>query len=133
MFTAGVIQKVEDLSLSEDEESLSEDEDSLPSSQGSGRFQMGHQMTNSGSYVGSESFIFEKVGELPPALHTSLVCHAMQKYLNGEAPDSLTAHGLHIHRAIGIIHVQLTLSKKEMKIDATHLVNGMVDPGFFVP
>ena len=112
---------------------MSEDEDSLPSSQESGRFQMGHQMINSGSYVGSKSFIFEKVGELPTALHTSLVCRAMRKYLNGEAPDSLSAHGLHIYRAIGIIHVQLTLSKKKMEIDASHLVNGMVDPAFFVP
>lgn len=90
----------------------------------------GHQMINLSSYR-SESFLFNKVSELVAALHTSLVCQALRRYTIGKKSDSLTAHGLHIHRTIGIIHIQLTLSKNTMEIAATYLVNGIVHPEVF--
>ena len=73
-------------------------EDSSPNSQDSGRFQMGHQMNECPYTAGS--FLSNKAGELVAALHTMLVCRALQRYSKGKTINSLTAHGLHIHRAV---------------------------------
>ena len=40
--------------------------------------------------------------------------------------DSFTAHGLHIHRALGIVYVEVVLSKGIMTINEIHLFNGVL-------
>ena len=72
------------------------DEGDDTDSQVSGRFQMGHQMT-SGPYK-SGSCLPEKAGGLVAALHTSLACRALRKYLQGKGFSSLIATGLYVHK-----------------------------------
>ena len=66
-----------------DEEQSDDDENS----QHSGRVQVGHQMSSLKPTAGS--LLYEKIGELVGALHTSLACRAINKYLNGENVQSL--------------------------------------------
>ena len=89
------------------------DED-LPSSQGSGRIQIAHQMTQLEPYT-EGSFLYDKTGELVAAVHNSLACRAFRKYSKGETVDSLTGHGLYVHRSVGIFHMEVTLSHEGMK------------------
>ena len=44
--------------------------------------------------------------------------------------DSLTAHGLYIHRPVGIMHIEVVLSKHTMVINATHLCDRVSSLGF---
>ena len=96
-------------------------------SESSGRLQMAHQMTKLHAYKAG-SFLFEKVAELVGAIHTSLACRALQRYIKNKRCDS---HGLHIHRAVGIIHIEVVLSKGTMVINATHLFDGVSSPEYF--
>ena len=83
------------------------------SSDVSGRFQMGHQMT----FIPYKrtSYLSEKVGQLIAALHTAVTCRALRKYAMKNKVCSLKAHGLHIHRSLGITHIELTLSENLFK------------------
>ena len=115
----------------EQQEDMHQEGDSSPdSSPASGRFQMGHQMTKSDPYV-PNSFLTEKVGELMAALHNSLACRAMRKYTTRRKVHPLTACGLHIHRAVGISYVEVTLSEQPIEIKAIQLVDGVLCPGVF--
>ena len=99
-------------------------------SQESGRIQLGHQMTWSGPYkVGSS--LTEKVAELMTALHTGLACRALRRYVKGKKVCSLTAHGLHIHRGLGVTYLQVTLSEQPIEIQATQLIDGIVNAEIF--
>ena len=60
------------------------------------------------SYI-TGSFIPDKDGELVAALHASLVCRALRRWKQGKVFYPLTAHGLRIHRTVGIIHIEVTL------------------------
>ncbi|XP_065910318.1 uncharacterized protein [Dysidea avara] len=103
----------------------------LPSSQESARLQMAHQMTGIKPYI-SSSFQPNKIGELVAALHTSLTCRALRKYTKGKTFDLLEAHGLFIHRCVGIIHMKVTLSKKHSIMIASNLlVHGVSTPQIF--
>jgi len=105
--------------------------DASQSSQESGRFQIAHQMTNTKPYR-ADSALSERAGELMAALHTLLVCRAVRKYIKQKQVSSLTAHGLHIHRAVGIVHLKVTLSKEDrIQVSATHLVDGVSSPDLF--
>ena len=44
------------------------------------------------------------------------------------------AHGLHIHRAVGFNHVEVTLSKDDIQLvqSTIHFVDGVSSPDFFV-
>ena len=112
---------------------VSSDEDDLPSSQESGRLQMGHQVVNSKPYIVG-SLLTEKVGELVAALHNGLACRALRRYVRREKVSSLTAHGLHIHRSLGVYHLEVTLSDTDrLKVKATQLVDGVLSAGLFCP
>ena len=112
---------------------VSSDGDDLPSSQESGRLQMGHQMVNSKPYKAG-SLLTEKVGELVAALHNGLACRALRRYVRRGKVSSLTAHGLHIHRSLGVYHLEVTLSDTDcLKVKATQLVDGVLLPGLFCP
>ena len=41
---------------------------------------------------------------------------SLQKVQKGEKVVSLTAHGLHVQKAIGVFHVKVTLSHKTLKV-----------------
>ena len=114
----------------DENEEEAEDADSSPNSQDSRRMQMGHQVTTLAAYKAG-SFLYEKIAELVGALHTLLACQALRKYMKNKRCDSFTAHGLHIHRTVGIIHVEVVLSKGTMMINAMHLFDGVSSPGFF--
>lgn len=108
-----------------------EEEDEANDSQGSdcsvsGRFQMGHQM--SCTPYKQNSFLTEKVGGLIAALHTVVTCRALRNYASKHNCQSVKAHGLYIHRTVGIIHVQLTLSENTLQFNAQHLIDGVVSP-----
>ena len=106
-----------------------DDGDDLPSSQESGKLQMGHQMTCSSSYY-PNSILTNKVGELVVAVHTSIACQAPKLYLARKPVTVLKGHGLHIHRALGIYHIVVTVSDKDkMNMQATQLVDGFSTPG----
>ena len=48
--------------------------------------------------------------------------------------SSLTAHGLHIHRTLGVGYLEVTLSDRgPMKVKATHLVDGCLTAGVLCP
>lgn len=113
---------------------VSPDVDSSPTdNQESGTCQMGHQMTNTQPFK-TMSFLTEKVGELVTALHTSLACQALRRYVRRKKVSSLTAHGLHIHRTLGVDHLEVTLSDRgPMKVKATHLVDGCLTAGVLCP
>ena len=116
----------------EQEEDVNEEADTSPCSQVSGRFQIGHQMTKSNPYL-PESFLPDKAGELMAALHTSLVCRTLRRYTKKKEVNSLTAHGLHIHRTVGITHVEVTLSKNRIQISTQHsLLMASYHQTFFV-
>ena len=109
-----------------------EEEDEASDSQGSdcsvsGRFQMAHQM-NCTSYK-ENSFLTDKMGGLIAALHNVVTCRALRNYASKHYFQSVKAHGLHIHRAVGITHVQLTLSENTLQFNAQHLIDGVVSPG----
>lgn len=116
------------------DDDVSSDGDSSPSSsRESVRFQMGHQMTNTKPYTAT-SVLTEKVGELVAALHTGLACRALRRYVRRRKVSSLTAHGLHIHRTLGVSHLEVTLSDTgPMKVKATQLVDGVLSAGLFCP
>jgi len=40
--------------------------------------------------------------------------------------ESLTAHGLHVYRAVGVFHIQVTLSHKVLEVTSTQLVDGIL-------
>ena len=103
------------------------DEEDLPSSQGSGRIQIAHQMTGIAPYRPG-SFLYDKTGELVAAMHNSLACRAFRKYLKGKTVDSLTGHGLYVHRSVGVFHMKVTLSHEGMKVSAAILIDGVVSP-----
>jgi len=111
------------------EEQVKEEDDDLPSSQESARIQISHQM-NVAPYT-SSSFLSDKAGKLVAALHTSLVCRALTRYVAGKEVSALTANGLFVHRAVGINHIQVTLSTASLKISAKNLVDGVGSPGLF--
>ena len=113
-----------------EEVDVNEEADTSPCSQASGRFQIGHQMAKSNPYLPG-SFLLEKAGELMEALHTSLACRALRRYTKKKKVDSLTAHGLQIHRAVGINHIEVTLSKNRIQISTTQLVDGVLSPDLF--
>ena len=117
----------------EDENDNPDDEDDqLPSSQESGRLQMGHQMTSK-PYT-DKSFQPDKVGELVAALHTALSCRALRKCMDGKKFTSLKGHGLFVHRAVGVIHVTVTLSKdSKLMIASRLLVDGVLNTSLFCP
>jgi len=71
--------------------------------------------------------MYEKVGELVGALHTSLVCRAIRKYISNDHFDSLVAHGLHIHRSHRVYLLKVTLSKNALQIHATVLSYGLLN------
>lgn len=118
----------------EEEQDSSQDssQDSLQDSQNSGRLQMGHQVFNTASYVAG-SFIPDKAGELVAALHASLVCRALRRCKREKVFYPLTAHGLHIHRTVGIIHIEVTLSQETMQVIATELFEGSLSPEYLCP
>ena len=92
---------------------------------------MAHQM-NAASYK-TGSFLPNKIGELAAALHTCVSCRALRKYIKKVRFDSVTAHGLFIHRAMGTIHMTVTISKTApIEITAKQLVDGMLSPDLFV-
>ena len=94
------------------------------------RMQMGHQMKTK-SYEPA-SFQPQKVGELVAAMHAALCCKALRKYQNMTEFNCLQAHGLFVHRALGLVRVVVTLSKtSKMKIFSELLVSGVVPPGYF--
>ena len=91
------------------------------------------EMTNTQPFR-SLSFLTEKVSELVAALHTSLACRALTRYVRRKKVSSLTAHGLHIHRTLGVDHLEVTLSDRgPMKVKATHLVDGCLTAGVLCP
>ena len=98
--------------------------DTSNTSNTSGRFQMGHQVICT-PYT-DDSYLSEKVGELMAALHNLLVCQALRKYVRKSNVDSLEAHGLFIHRSIGVAHVEVTLSKGPIQIHAIQLYDGVL-------
>ena len=107
--------------------------DSSPSSQDSGRLQMGHQMINTQPYT-ANSVLTEKVGELVPALHTSLACRALRRYVRRKKVSLLTAHGLHIHRSLSVSHLEVTLSDTHrLKVKATKLLADMLSADMLCP
>ena len=98
------------------------------SSDTSGRFQIAHHM--SVPYK-RNSYLTEKVGQLIAALHTAVTSQALRKYAKKVKVCSLKAHGLHIHRAMGIIYVELTLSEKAIQINTQQLIDGVLSPELF--
>ena len=40
--------------------------------------------------------------------------------------ESLTAHGLYIHRAVDIFHFTVTLSREALQVSAVQLVDGVL-------
>ena len=100
--------------MASDDKANDDSSDECTSSQESGRFQMGHQMT---SGYRPNSF-YDKVGELIAAVHTSLVCRALRKYVKRKKVSAHTSHGLHIHRSFGVICLEVTLSDSPLKIKA---------------
>ena len=95
----------------------------------SGRFQMGHQVTCN-PYT-DDSYLSEKVGELMAALHNLLVCQALRKYVRKSNVNSLEAHGLFIHRSIGVAHIEVTLSKEPIQIHAIQVYDSVLSPEIF--
>jgi len=108
------------------DEDISQAGGTSPGSQGSGRIQIAHQMTTKG--YKSDSSLSEKAGELVATLHTSLACQALRMYTNKKKVTSLTAHGLFMHRATEVIHVDVTLSKQSINVNATQLFDGILSP-----
>ena len=92
--------------LPSQEENCQENEENFPSSQGSGRIQIAHQIPSFVPYING-SCLYDKVGELVAALMNSLACRVFKAYEKGGS-ESLTANILHIHRTIGIHHVKVT-------------------------
>ena len=93
---------------------------------------MGHQM-NTKPYK-NDSFLQDKVGELVAALHTALSCRALRKYKAEKRFTSLKGHGLFVHRANGICHVIVTLSKEsKIEIVSKLLVDGVSNTSLFCP
>lgn len=89
------------------------------------RMQMGHQMATK-TYVPT-SFQPEKVGELVASMHSALCCKALRRYKTKTEFNCLQAHGLFVHRALGLIYVAVTLSKTcRMKIYSELLYSGVV-------
>ena len=86
-------------------------------------------MTNVASYTGG-SFVPDKAGELVAALHNQLVCRTLRRCVMGKVFRPLSAHGLYMHRAIGIIHITVTISEASMGITATNIFEGTLCPGF---
>ena len=122
-----------DNNMGDDDDVSPDGDSSSSSSQESGRLQMGHQMINTKPFK-SNSFLTEKVGELVAALHTGLACRALRMYVSRRKVSSLTAHGLHIHRTLGVCHLELTLSDTDtMKIQAKKLVDGALSAGLLCP
>ena len=87
-----------------------------------------------GSFYKSESdsmslyyYVYEKIGELVGALHTSLACRAINKYLNDENVQSLTANGLHVHRAHRVYHMSVTLGKSTLLVNVMLLSSGLLN------
>ena len=113
----------------DDNEKMAEgtEEEDLPSSQGSGRIQVAHQMPSCVPYE-TDSFLYDKVGKLVAAVLNSLTCRVFRKYKRGEKVVSLTGHGLHVHRAIGVFHVKVTLSHKTLKVTSVQLIDGLLSP-----
>ena len=114
---------------SQDEVVQQQDEEN--GSQGSdcsdgGSLQMGHQMSCTSNK--RNSFLVEKVGGLIAALHTVATCRALRNYVSKRNCKSVKAHGLHIHRTVGVIHVQLTLSENTLQFNAQHLIDGVISP-----
>lgn len=108
------------------DEDISQEGGTSPGSQGSGRIQIAHQMTTKG--YKPDSSLLEKAGELVAALHTSLACRALRMYTKKKKVTSLTAHGLFMHRAAGIHHLDVTLSKQKINVNATQLFDGILSP-----
>ena len=69
----------------DDNEKMAEgtEEEDLPSSQGSSRIQVAHQMPSCVPYE-PDSFLYDKVGELVAALLNSLTCRVLKKYKGGK-------------------------------------------------
>jgi len=111
---------------SQDEVMQQQDEEEEGENGSQGSLQMGHQMSCT-SYK-RNSFLAEKVGGLIAALHTVVTCRALRNYVSKRNCKSVKAHGLHIHRTVGIIHVQLTLSENTLQFNAQHLIDGVISP-----
>ena len=104
------------------------DGDSSPSSQDSGKTQP------YGPPYHPKSVLTEKVGELVAALHTSLACRALRRYVRRKKVSSLTAHGLHIHRSLSVIHLEVTINDMNpLKVKATQLVGGFLSADMLCP
>ena len=106
------------------DEETSDDDDKT--SQHSGRVQVAHQMVCLKPKIHG-SLLYEKIGELVGALHTSLACQAITKYLNGKSVESLTAQGLHVHRSHRVFHVRVILSKSAFLVKITLLTSGLLN------
>ena len=59
------------------------------------------------------SVLTNKVGELVAAVHTSIACRALKLYFARKPVTVLKGHGLHIHRALGIYHIVVTVSRDQ--------------------
>ena len=108
-------------SQEEENDSQEENEEDLPSSQGSSRIQVGHQMPSFTPYKGG-SLLYDKVGELVGALLNSVACRVFRKYEGGEKVVSLTA-----------FHVKITLSRKVLEVTSVQLVDGLLSPELWCP
>ena len=121
-----LLNKIDALAIHKEQDDGDEEQfDNDENSQHSGRIQVGHQMTNLKPKSGS--LWYEKIGELVGALHTSLACRAIKKYLNGENVQSLTAHGLHVHRSHRVYYMSVTLGKSTLLVNVTLLSSGLLN------
>lgn len=122
-----IINKIDALSTHREQDDGDEEQfDDDENSQHSGRIQVGHQMASL-KPKSAGSLLYKKIGELVGALHTSLACRAINKYLNGENVQSLTAHGLHVHRSHRVYHMSVTLGKSTLLINVTLLLSGLLN------
>jgi len=99
------------------------------SSHDSGRIQIAHQMTDVKSFTDG-SFIPDKAGKLVAALDSQLACQTLKRLVMGKEFCTQTAHGLYIHRALVIIHIEVAIDENPMRVFATTILEGILCPGF---
>ena len=99
----------------------SDDQDSDQSSDHSSRCEAGHK--NEKSYDVNSSIV-EKGGELVAAIHLSLVCRALRKFRQGIKVTQVVGHGLLIHRATAVVHMEVRLSQSTLQVEANVLADG---------
>ena len=124
--TSGVLA-IRDISIEDSKEEASDsDSDGSDGSVGSGRIQIGFQMSKMKPYK-ANSFTPVKCGEVVGAIHMALVAKALHYYKAGVFKDTYIGHGLFLHKVTGVIHIKVVLSDKPMKVKCVRIVDGTLN------